>query len=223
MDSFHAHSAEETMEKLNSSPLGLSDEEAAVRLRRYGPNVLQSGKKGGAFRLFLAQFKDFMTILLICAAAVSAVIAYLTKDMHELADTGILLFIIFLNTFVGFIQQYRADNAIEKLKTLSVCRVKAIRGGKDVLLDSADIVPGDVIALEEGDRVPADCRILRAEELKCDESALTGESVGVSKTADVVAEKAGLSDRKKMLYSSSRRDKRKRSSYILRGSPRSAK
>ena len=202
MDSFHAHSAEETMEKLNSSPLGLSDEEAAVRLRRYGPNVLQSGKKGGAFRLFLAQFKDFMTILLICAAAVSAVIAYLTKDMHELADTGILLFIIFLNTFVGFIQQYRADNAIEKLKTLSVCRVKAIRGGKDVLLDSADIVPGDVIALEEGDRVPADCRILRAEELKCDESALTGESVGVSKTADVVAEKAGISDRKNMLYSS---------------------
>ena len=202
MRTYYSVSEETVLRELKTSELGITEEEAAQRLQEYGKNALQDKKKGGAVRLFLAQFKDFMTILLICAAVVSAVIAYITEDVHELADTGILLFIILLNTFVGFIQQYRADSAIEKLKNLSVCQVKTIRGGKDVLLDSTLLVPGDIINLEEGDMVPADCRVLHAEELKCDESALTGESLGVTKIADTVAEKAPLSDRKNMLHSS---------------------
>ena len=203
MRAYHSLPAEAVLSELQTSELGLGEALAAERLEKFGENTLRTKKRAGALRLFLAQFKDFMTILLICAAAISAVIAYITGDAHELADTGILLFIIFLNTFVGFIQQYRADNAIEKLKSLSVCRVKTVRGGKDLLLDSALLVPGDVIDLEEGDMVPADCRVLRAEELKCDESALTGESVGVTKNAGTCEEKTGVFDRKNMLYSSS--------------------
>ena len=203
MRAYHSLPAEAVLSELQTSELGLGEALAAERLEKFGENTLRTKKRAGALRLFLAQFKDFMTILLICAAAISAVIAYITGDAHELADTGILLFIIFLNTFVGFIQQYRADNAIEKLKSLSVCRVKTVRGGKDLLLDSALLVPGDVIDLEEGDMVPADCRVLRAEELKCDESALTGESVGVTKNAGTCAENTGIFERKNMLYSSS--------------------
>ena len=203
MRAYHSLPAEAVLSELQTSELGLGEALAAERLEKFGENTLRTKKRAGALRLFLAQFKDFMTILLICAAAISAVIAYITGDAHELADTGILLFIIFLNTFVGFIQQYRADNAIEKLKSLSVCRVKTVRGSKDMLLDSALLVPGDVIDLEEGDMVPADCRILRAEELKCDESALTGESVGVTKNAGTCAENTGIFERKNMLYSSS--------------------
>ena len=202
MRAYHSMTAEEVLAELRTGERGLTQEEAANRLAEVGENALQDKKKGSVIKLFLAQFKDFMTILLICAAAVSAVIAYVTGDAHELADTGILLFIILLNTFVGFIQQYRADSAIEKLKKLSVCRVKTIRGGKDVMLDSTQLVPGDVIDLEEGDMIPADCRILHAEELKCDESALTGESLGVTKTSETFAEKTSVSDRKNMLYSS---------------------
>ena len=203
MRAYHSLPAEAVLSELQTSELGLGEALAAERLEKFGENTLRTKKRAGALRLFLAQFKDFMTILLICAAAISAVIAYITGDAHELADTGILLFIIFLNTFVGFIQQYRADNAIEKLKSLSVCRVKTVRGSKDMLLDSALLVPGDVIDLEEGDMVPADCRVLRAEELKCDESALTGESVGVTKNAGTCAENTGIFERKNMLYSSS--------------------
>ena len=112
-------SAEESLSALQTNECGLSAEEAEKRLKTYGRNELCRKKKKGPLRLFLAQFTDFMTILLICAAAITAVTAFVTGDKHELVDTGILLFIILLNTFVGFIQQYRADNAIEKLKSLS--------------------------------------------------------------------------------------------------------
>ena len=132
MRAYHSIPADAVLSELQTSELGLGEQQAAERLEKFGENTLRTKKRAGALRLFLAQFKDFMTILLICAAAISAVIAYITGDAHELADTGILLFIIFLNTFVGFVQQYRADNAIEKLKSLSVCRVKTVRGGKGI-------------------------------------------------------------------------------------------
>ena len=203
MRAFHSLTASDTLSALQSSPVGLSEEEAQSRLQRLGENALPSRKKGGPFRLFLAQFKDFMTILLLCAAALSAVVAFGAEDAGGLTDTGILLLIVLLNAVVGFIQQYRADTAVEKLDRLSVCRVKAVRGGRDLLLDSRALVPGDLIVLEEGDMIPADCRILRAEELRCDESALTGESSGVSKSEAPVPESAPLAERRCMLYSSS--------------------
>ena len=202
MRAYHSLSAAEVLSALQTSEVGIGEAEAARRLQQYGENALPSRKKGGPFRLFLGQFKDFMTILLLCAAALSAAVAFATGDRAGLTDTGILLLIVLLNAVVGFIQQYRADTAVEKLDRLSVCRAKAVRGGRDILLDSRLLVPGDVIFLEEGDMVPADCRILRAEQLRCDESALTGESSGVSKSEAPVAENASLAERRCMLYSS---------------------
>ena len=202
MRAYHSLSAAEVLSALQTSEVGIGEAEAARRLQQYGENALPSRKKGGPFRLFLGQFKDFMTILLLCAAALSAAVAFATGDRGGLTDTGILLLIVLLNAVVGFIQQYRADTAVEKLDRLSVCRAKVVRGGRDILLDSRLLVPGDVIFLEEGDMVPADCRILRAEQLRCDESALTGESSGVSKSEAPVSAKAPLAERRCMLYSS---------------------
>lgn len=203
MRDYHLMGTQACLNDLKTSGQGLSEEEASKRLKEHGANTLKKQKKGGALRLFFAQFKDIMTILLICAAAISAGISFITRDRGELVDTGILLFIILLNTFVGFIQQYRADTAIEKLKSLSICEVKTLRGGRTQMVGSEDIVPGDIVYLEEGNMVPADCRILECDALKCDESALTGESQGVKKNADILSDKkTSLGDRKNMLFSS---------------------
>ncbi len=199
---FYRCKQEEVLKALHSSADGLSAKEAASRLQSYGFNALTEEKRKGPLALFLAQFNDFMTILLMIAAGISAVLSFVTRDRNDLVDTIILLVIILLNNFVGFIQQYRADNAIEKMKNLSVCHVKTRRGGKEVLLDSKLLVPGDIVYFEEGDRIPADCRILAAKNLKCNEAALTGESAEVEKDAAVLSAAAALGDRKNMLYSS---------------------
>ncbi len=202
MSEYCTLTAEEAFAALKSSPTGLSEEEAAERMKRWGKNELRRNKKKGPLRLFLSQFTDFMTILLICAAAISAVTAFITGDVHELVDTGILLFIILLNTFVGFIQQYRADNAIEKLRQMSVGFSKCVRSGRDALIESDRLVPGDVIFLSEGDRVPADCRVLECDRLRCDESSLTGESASVAKFEAPIGAGVPVGDRKNMLHSS---------------------
>ncbi len=203
MRDFYTMSKDDCLKTLNATEYGLNTGDVQARLKEYGENSIKKKKKGGAFRLFFAQFTDVMTVLLICAAAITGVLAFITKDKHELVDTGILLFIILLNTFVGFIQQYRADTAIEKLKSLSVCNVKTLREGKLALVPSEKIVVGDIVFLEEGDIVPADCRILEYNSLKCDESALTGESLGVEKDDKIISDtKTAIGDRKNMLFSS---------------------
>lgn len=176
----------EALNAFSASEAGLTSEEAEKRLTAQGENRLKEGKKKSLPALFFAQFKDLMTIILICAAVLSGVLAYVTRDTSEIADTGILLFIILLNALVGFIQQYRADSAIEKLKKLSTATAKVVRDGKVLEIDAARLVTGDVIELEEGDRIPADCRVLRSENFRCDESALTGESKPVLKRDCVV-------------------------------------
>ncbi len=184
---------EEVLRKVEGSAGGLSSAEAARRLLS-GRNVIGGGKKRSKLRLFFAQFKDLMTLILISAAVLSGVLAFLTRDTGELVDTGILLFIILLNAVVGFLQEYRADSALEKLKTLTRCEAKVSRDGRIVRVDAEELVVGDVVELEEGDRIPADCRILSSEEFRADESSLTGESEPVRKY-DCVVSKSGLSDR----------------------------
>lgn len=209
MEHFYNGGAEQTLEKLRSSPIGISSAEARLRLEKYGANVLERDKRAGFFRLFIGQFRDIMTILLIAAAAVSAVIAFISGDSADLTDTFIILFIILLNAVVGTVQQYRADKAIENLKKLSACKVKCRRDGADCVIESSSLVPGDVITLAEGDMVPADCRILSCAALRCDESALTGESVGQPKTQGAL-EGDGLpvTSQTNMLFSST---------YVLSG------
>ena len=214
MSEFYGGSGEHVLKRLNSSPIGLTEEEARSRLQTFGYNTLERGKKSGFFKLFISQFKDVMTALLIAAAAVTAVIAFISGDRADLTDTFIILFIIFLNAVVGTVQQYRADKAIENLKKLSVCHVKCRRDGKDVLVDSEKLVPGDVISLSEGDMVPADCRILSCAALTCDESALTGESVGEAKSdVPVTGENVPLTSQNNMLFCSS---------YVLSGTATTA-
>lgn len=199
----------QTLKSLDTCRDGLTQEEAEKRVKTYGENALEKGKKAGIIKLFLSQFKDVMTILLIAAAAVSAVIAFISKDRNDLTDTFIILAIILLNSVVGTVQQFRADKAIEKLKKLSACKVKVRRGGEVTTLDSSALTVGDIVLLEEGDVVPADCRIIECNNLKCDESALTGESIGVEKDAAALKEgKIALGAMKNTLFNST---------YVVRG------
>ena len=154
----HKLKMEEVLKTFSTSEGGLSSEEAQRRLSANGKNALKDGKKKSKLALFFAQFKDLMTIILILAAFLSGVLAFVTGDKSELADTGILLFIILLNAFVGFLQQYRADAAIEKLKEMSVTEAKVVRDGKVVVVGAEEVVVGDIVEIEEGDKIPADCR-----------------------------------------------------------------
>ena len=190
----YGRSKQEVFAQTASGEGGLTQAEAERRLAKNGRNALQAGKKRSKLLLFFAQFADLMTIILILAALLSAVLAFVTGDRTELADTGILLFVILLNAVVGFLQQYRADAALEKLKKLSACEAKAVRSGKVVKLDAETLVVGDVVELEEGDRIPADCRVLASENFRCDESMLTGESKPAKKY-DCVVTRTALSAR----------------------------
>ena len=196
----YAQSKQEALKALRSAEGGLSEEEAARRLGKFGKNELKEGKRRSIPALFFAQFKDLMTLILVAAAVLSGVLAYVTGDRAELTDTAILLFIIVLNAAVGVVQQYRADSAIEKLKKLSTATCKAVRGGRVHILSAVELVPGDIVEIEEGDRVPADCRILSAEGMKCDEAPLTGESKPVKKR-DCTVRSRILSERENTLFS----------------------
>lgn len=181
MANFCFEDAGQTLKKLKTSFSGLSSAEATQRISKYGRNELEKGKSTGIFKLFFSQFKDFMTVLLIVAAAVSGLIAFLSKDKNDLTDVFIILAIIFLNALVGTIQQYRADKAIENLKKLSANTCKVRRDGKEIIIPNEELTVGDIVLLEEGDVIPADCRIIECNSLTCDESALTGESASVEK------------------------------------------
>ena len=209
MDNYCFTDIGQTIKSLNTSVDGLSAEEAEKRLKTYGRNELEKTKKAGIVKLFFSQFKDFMTLLLIVAAAVSAVIAFLSGDKNDLTDTFIIITIIFLNAVVGTVQQFRADKAIENLKKLSACSVKVRRDGKEITVDSPSLTVGDIVLFEEGDVVPADCRIIECNNLKCDESALTGESTGVEKDSSAIrGNKVALGEMKNVLFNST---------YVVRG------
>ena len=196
----YAQSKQDALKALKSSEGGLTQEEAERRLAAFGRNELKEGKRRSIPALFFAQFKDLMTLILVAAAVLSGVLAYITGDRSELTDTAILLFIIVLNAAVGVVQQYRADSAIEKLKKLSTATAKAVRGGRVCVLPAVLLVPGDIVEVEEGDRIPADCRILSSEGLKCDEAPLTGESRPVKKR-DCTVKKPALAERENTLFS----------------------
>lgn len=199
---------DEVLSSLNATEKGLSEREAALRLQRFGENVLKEEKRKNPVLLFFSQFKDFMTLLLLAAAAISAVTSFITQDRSDLVDTVILLVIILLNNVIGFIQQYRADNAIARMKNAVTLRALVRREGREYSVAASRLVPGDILLLKEGDAVPADCRLLSAKNLKCNEAALTGESTDVEKSAEKIGGKTPLAERKNMLYASS---------YVVRG------
>ena len=195
-------SAQEALKQTQSTPEGLSSEEAKKRLEQYGPNRLKEAPKPTLLQRFLEQLKDPMLIILMVAAAVSAVTNYFSGE--GFAEVFIILIVVLLNAVLGVYQESKAEAAIEALQTMTAATSKVLRDGKQVLLHSAELVPGDVVVLEAGDAVPADGRLLESASLQIEEAALTGESVPVHKVIEALSldgkKDVPLGDRKNMCY-----------------------
>ena len=196
----YLQSAEEVLCSQGSQRGGLTSQEAAARLEKHGPNRLQEAKKITNLQRFLQQLKDPMLLILMAAAAVSAVTSILSGE--KLTEVIIILAVVLLNAVLGVVQESKAEAAIEALQTMTAATSKVLRDGKITVLHSADLVPGDVVLLEAGDAVPADGRLLESASLKIEEAALTGESVPVNKTAETIGAEGDvpLGDRKNMCY-----------------------
>ena len=193
----------EVMKNENSSLAGLTTAEAEKRAEKDGKNKLKAAKKVPLIVRFLSQLGDPMTIILICAAVVSGILAVVEGE--SFADVIIILAVVLINAVLGVYQESKAENAIEALQEMSAATSKVLRDGETVVIKSEDIVPGDIVFLDAGDSVPADGRLIDCASLKIEESALTGESVPVNKMIDVLNLKKGeddipLGDRKNMVY-----------------------
>ena len=187
--------------------VGLSDAEAASRLETHGPNKLKEAPKESIIKRFFAQMADPMVIMLLVAAAISAAEGIYTGE-GGIADVVIILFVVVINSVLGVVQEGKAEEALAALQEMSAAQSKVIRDGRLETVASTELVVGDIILLEAGDSVPADCRILESASMKVEESALTGESVPVEKHAETLsltdgADDIPLGDRKNMCYSGS--------------------
>ena len=182
---------------------GIDAMEAQRRLEKYGPNKLAEGKKTPLWKRFLSQLADPMIIMLIVAAAISAAVG-VANGSGDFADVIIILFVVIVNAVLGVVQESKAEEALEALQEMAAATSKVMRDGQMLTIPSSEIVPGDIVVLEAGDSVPADCRIVESASMKIEEAALTGESVPVTKSAEVL--EAGengevpLGDRKNMCY-----------------------
>ena len=202
---FFTMSVDDVIKSLDSSRNGLSTEEAQARLKEYGYNKLEEKGKKSLLSKFIDQFKNLMIIVLLIAAAVSAVAPVLAGEGKvDLVDTLIILFVVVVNAILGVVQENKAEKSLEALKSMSAPFAKVMRNGEVSHIKSEEIVPGDIVILEAGDFVPADMRLIEMASLKIEESALTGESVPVEKE-DIVIKKedASLGDRVNMAYSGS--------------------
>ncbi|MBE6968935.1 MAG: cation-translocating P-type ATPase [Ruminococcaceae bacterium] len=200
----YTQSAEEVLNSLGVGREGLSSSEAQARLEKYGPNKLKEAEKPTLLQRFVAQLKDPMLIILMIAAAVSALTGMLAGE-NEWAEVIIIMAVVLLNAILGVFQESKAEAAIEALQTMTAATCKVLRDGKMVVLHSDELVPGDVVLLEAGDAVPADGRIIENASLKIEEAALTGESVPVNKMLEALGIIEGqddvpLGDRKNMCY-----------------------
>ncbi|OLS13780.1 MAG: cation-transporting p-type atpase, partial [Promethearchaeota archaeon CR_4] len=182
---------------------GLSSTEAQGRLVKYGPNTLLKEKKRSRILDFLDEFTDPLVIILIIAAVVSVLVTVFGEGETDFTDAIVIGVIVILNAIIGFVQEGKADAAIDALRKISAPEAIVIRDGREIRIKAADIVPGDIITVQEGDRIPADGRLFEASNLKCEEAALTGESVPVSKHANLITDpEVALADCKNMLYAS---------------------
>lgn len=197
-NNYYNKKVEQLYKELNTSINGLTEEEASKRLEKYGENKLAERKKKSNFIIFLNQFNDLMIILLIFASVFSAVISYIQKESY--ADSVIILIIVIINATLSFIEEKKADKAIEELNKMFITNNNVIRDGKKETIDVRKIVPGDIIELEAGDYVSADARIISSEALEVNESTLTGESKSIKKDNIDITEEKELYERKNMVY-----------------------
>ncbi len=191
---WHLLPLSEITQLLNTTPSGIDDITASERLCEHGKNQIEDKKKKTIVQMVLSQLSDFMILILIAAAIISGIIG-------DLTDTIIILAIIIINAVVGFIQEYRAEKAMEALKNMAANHARVLREGKTIDLPASDIVPGDVVVLEAGNVIPADVRFLETHQIKVDESALTGESNNVEKNTEELPEgNYALGDQTNMGY-----------------------
>jgi len=180
-------------EELGVSESGLSSQEAEERLKKYGENELEEKEKVSILRLFISQFTSILIVILIIASIISVLLG-------ELIDATVILFTVFLAGILSFVQEYQAEKAIELLRSLTSPEATVIRDGVEKEIPSKKLVPGDIILLQTGDRIPADARVIKGFNLKTDESSLTGESVPVQKSTEVLPSETPESDRVNMVY-----------------------
>jgi Ca2+-transporting ATPase len=190
----HDKNIEKIFKELNTGKEGLTEKEAEARLKKYGYNEITQGKKISPIKIFLNQFNNVVIYILIFALAVSIFLG-------ETIDAIVIGAIVVANAILGFIQEYKAEKSIEALKKLASLKSTVIRDGKEKDIDAKLLVPGDIIKLETGDKVPADCRIFELVNLQTQEATLTGESTPVKKELSILAEKTPLADRLNMAFS----------------------
>ena len=196
----HGTELEEVYSDLETSEEGLSSEEAEKRLEEEGENRIESGESTSMLQILVSQFQDNLIYLLFVAGLLSLGIGILPGHAPEYREAGVIFLILLANGLFGFIQDYRAEKSIQALKEMSTPSATVMRDGKKIDIDSTEVVPGDVVFLEQGDAVPADARVIESESLSTDESALTGESQNVSKSLGVVSEDTAIADRDNMIF-----------------------
>lgn len=191
---WHALAVEDALAKLESDRGGLKESEAQTRLKKYGPNRLKPPRRRGPLMRFLLQFHNVLIYVLLAAAGITALLGHWI-------DTGVILAVVIINSVIGFIQEGKAEQALEAIRKMLSLEATVIREGKRQAINAEQLVPGDVVLLRSGDKVPADIRLIEMRELRIDEAMLTGESVPAEKDIEPLEEKASLGDRHCIAYS----------------------
>ncbi|MBN2112209.1 calcium-translocating P-type ATPase, SERCA-type [Candidatus Woesearchaeota archaeon] len=204
-DAYYNKTAEQVLKELGSSIKGLADSEAAKRLEKYGPNEIKEEKKISGFQIFINQFKSFIVYILIAAVIISVIIPIYEEGLQnvrimDFVDAIAIFVILVLNSVMGFLQEYKAEEAIEALKKLTSLKALVIRNGHEKEIDAKDIVPGDIIALEVGQKIPADSRLVSIHNLEVQEAALTGESTPVRKILELIKGEKVIANRTNMAF-----------------------
>ena len=192
--SYHAQSGDEVLQALSSRSSGLTDDEVSARLQQYGPNKLPQAPQPGTFTRFIKQFANLLVIVLIVAGVLTAL-------LQHWIDTFVIFGVVIVNAIIGVIQEGKAEKAMDSIRNMLALKAAVIRNGKRRTLEGDNLVPGDIVLLEAGDKVPADLRLLRSHGLAIQESLLTGESLPVEKHTEAVSEDAGLGDRECLAFS----------------------
>ena len=200
MSRWHALDADDVLREMDVGRDGLTPDDARGRLREAGPNRIRSGREISPLQIFLDQFRDFLIYLLLLAALLSVAVGFLPGGEPEYVEAALILAIVVANGVFGFVQDFRAEKAMDALQELSAPDATVIRDGEKRQVDARDLVPGDVLVLAQGDVVPADARVLEAHALETMEAALTGESGNVAKDPAPVEEEAPLPERASMVY-----------------------
>jgi Ca2+-transporting ATPase len=191
---------EEIFKELSVSQNGLNADEAKKRLEQYGLNELKKEKRASPIKMFLEQFTDILMIILLIAVGLSVGSYFYSQDIGELYDAFVIIAIVLATAVLGFVEEFRSEKAVEALKKMTAPTAMIVREGKEIKIPTSEIVPGDVILLYTGDKVPADARLVEAFNLKVDEAALTGESAPVNKNINPLAEETALNDRRNMTF-----------------------